>query len=194
MNLSLKIFSLLCVLGTLISATAFGNTKDRPPKLIQEMLEKEGATLADLKADSYLRERLRQQLYQKRGEPAPQRRIRRPSQRTFMKLPPYCQVIIDNNLFRPLGHRPYQWTLKLELIGTMVYTDSAKNTAILKSNHPKYRRITVRTGDIFLEEFTITRIQARQVRYINKDDEEKYINLSLPFGGRAPKSETGDKS
>lgn len=43
--------------------------------------------------------------------------------RTFVKLLPYLQVIIDNNLFRPLGYRKAEWTLKLELIGTMVYSE-----------------------------------------------------------------------
>ena len=68
MNLSLRILSFLCALGISVSSATFGKTDNPPPKLIQELLEKEGATLADLKADPYLRERLRHQLYQKRGD------------------------------------------------------------------------------------------------------------------------------
>ncbi|MCY3550546.1 MAG: hypothetical protein OXH39_08790 [Candidatus Poribacteria bacterium] len=196
MNLFLRILSFLCALGISISGATFGNSDETPPKLIQELLEKEGATLIELKADPYLQERLRQQLYQKLNKPAPKRKvIRRMPRRTFVKLPPYCQTIVNNNLFRPLGYRKYEWTLKLELVGTMVYADSAKNTAVLQSNHPKYRRLIVKTGDTFLEEFTITRIEARKVSYIGKDGEQKYINLSpSPFGGGPKNPETEVKS
>lgn len=195
MNLSVKHLSFLCALGIAISTTLFGNAEDAPPKLIQEFLEKAGVTLMELKADPYLRERLRQQLYRKINKPAPKRKvIRRMPRRTSVKLPPYCQTIVNNNLFRPLGYREYEWTLKLELIGTMVYSDSAKNTAILQSNHPKYRRLIVKTGDIFLEELTITRIEARKVSYSSNDGEQKYINLSSsPFGGGLKKPETQEK-
>ena len=196
MNLSVKTLSFLCALGIAISTTLFGNTENAPPKLIQELLEKEGVTFMELKADPYLREQLRQQLYQKINKPAPKRKvIRRMPRRTSVKLPPYCQIIVDNNIFRPLGYRKYEWTLKLELIGTMVYADAAKNTAILRSNHPKYRRIIVKTSDTFLEEFKITRIEARKVSYISKKGEKKYINLSLsPFGGGIENLETKEKS
>jgi len=113
--------------------------------------------------------------------------------RTFVKLPPYLQVIIDNNLFRPLGYRKAEWTLKLELIGTMVYADSAKNTAILKSNHPKYRRLIVKTGDTFLEEFIMTRIEARRIIYTDKDSKQKHLDLPSLFGGGIEKSEMEEK-
>ena len=117
----------------------------------------------------------------------------RMSHRAFVKLPPYCQVIVDNNLFRPLGYQKYQWTLKLELIGTMVYADSAKNTAILKSNHPKYRRFIVQTGDTFLEELIMTRIEARRIIYTDRDGKQKHLYLPSLFGDGTEKPETEEK-
>ena len=187
----------LGILAFLIVLTAFGRIDDKPPQvpqLIRNLLKKKGATLEDLKTDPSLREKLRQQLYQKLGKPAPKRRITpRMSHHGFVKLPPYCQVIVDNNLFRPLGYREYEWTLKLELIGTMVYADSAKNTAILKSNHPKYRRLIVQTGDTFLEELIMTQIEARRIIYTDKDGKQKHLDLPSFFGGGTEKPETEEK-
>ncbi|MDE0686388.1 MAG: hypothetical protein OXI63_25975 [Candidatus Poribacteria bacterium] len=194
MNLPLKILSVLCALGVSVSVATFGNTKDTPPQLIRDLLKKESATLDDLRADPTLREKLRQQLYQKLGKPAPKRRrTPRMPQRAFVKLPPYCQVIVDNNIFRPLGYREYQWTLKLELVGTIVYADPAKSTAILKSNHPKYRRLIVKTGDTFLEELIMTRIEARRIIYADKDGKQKRLNLPSIFSDSIEKPETEER-
>lgn len=180
MKSRLKILSILCAVGVLTSVITCGN-EVAPPKLIQELLEKEGATLAELKADPGLRERLRQQLYQKGGKPPRQQRHLQPRRQGSVKLPPYYQVIIDNNLFRPLGYRKSQWTLKLELVATVLYTDEAKNAAILRSNHPKYRYAIIRVGDTFLER-TITRIEARSVSYITKEGAQEQLKLPSLFG------------
>ena len=193
MKQHIRRLSFLGVLEFLIVLTVFGGTNETPPQLIRDLLKKEGATLDDLKTYPSLRGKLRQQLYQKLGKPAPQRRIQRMPRRTFVKLPPYCQLIVDNNLFRPLGYRKYEWTLKLELIGTVVYADATKSTAILKSNHPKYRRFIVKTGDTFLEELIMTRIEARRIIYTDKDGKQEYLNLPSPFGGGVEKSETEEK-
>lgn len=197
MKRHIRRFIFFSILAFMIVLTAFGGSNDKPPEppqLIQDLLEKERATLEDLKTDPALRENLRQQLYEKLGQPAPKRRktLRMP-RRTFVKLPPYCQVIVDNNIFRPLGYREYQWTLKLELIGTMVYADSAKNTALLKSNHPKYRRLIVKTGDTFLEELIMTRIEARRIIYTDKEGQQKHLNLPPLFGGGLEKPEKEEK-
>ena len=197
MKQRVRLLSCLGILEFLIVFTVFGSANDispQPPQLIQDLLKKERATLEALKTDPTLREKFRQQLYRKLGKPAPKRRITpRMPQRTFVKLPPYCQVIVDNNLFRPLGYRKYEWTLKLELIGTMVYADSAKNTALLKSNHPKYRRLIVKTGDTFLGKLIMTRIEARRIIYSDKDGQQKYLNLPSLFGGGIEKPEMEEK-
>lgn len=197
MKQHIRRLNFLSILTFLIVLTVLGSTNDtplQPPQLIRDLLKKEGATLDDLKTDSTLREKLRQQLYQKLGKPPPKRRITpRMPHRTFVKLPPYCQVIVDNNIFRPLGYREYEWTLKLELIGTIVYADSAKNTALLKSNHPKYRRLIVKTGGTFLEELIMTRIEARRIIYTDKDGQQKHLDLPSLFGGRTEKPEMKEK-
>ncbi len=195
MKRSIRLFSFLGILSLLIVPTPFGNNEDTPPALIQTLLKKEGATLADLQTDSALREQLRQHLYQMQGKRAPKLHIQRQMpQRSFVKLPPHCQVIIDNNLFRPLGYRKYEWTLKLELIGTVIYADTEKNTAILQSNHPKYRRLIVKNGDRFLEELTLTQIQVHQITYTNKEGKQQYLRLRSPFGaGNLGKPETDIK-
>ena len=198
MKRHIRRLSFLSILAFLIVLTIFAGANDtllQPPQLIRYLLKKEGATLDDLKMDPTVREKLRQQLYQKLGKPAPKRRITpRMPHRAFVKLPPYCQVIIDNNIFRPLGYREYEWTLKLELVGTMVYADPAKNTAILKSNHPKYRRLIVKTGDPFLEALMMTRIEARRIIYTGKDGEQKHLELPPLFGGGTEKPEMEEKN
>ena len=170
----------------LILTTAFGDAEDTPPALIQALLKQEGATLADLQTNPELRKRVRQHLYRMKGEPMPRQNRSRMPRRTRAKLPPYCQVIVDNNLFRPLGYRKHEWTLKLELIGTMIYPDASKNTAILMSNHPKYRRLIVKTGDTFIEELTLTKIEARQITYTNKAGKAKTIRLRSLFDRQTP--------
>lgn len=197
MKRHIRRFVFFNILAFPIVLTVFGSTNDtppQPPQLIRDLLKKEGATLEDLKTDPTLREKLRQQLYQKLGKPVPKRRrTPRMPHRAFVKLPPYYQVIVDNNLFRPLGYRKYQWTLKLELIGTIVHADSAKNTAILKSNHPKYRRLIVQTGDTFLEELIMTQIEARRIIYTDKDGKQKHLDLPSIFGGGTEKPEMEEK-
>ncbi len=195
MKAHMRLLGFLGLLAFLSVLFVFGSTEDTPPQLIRDLLKKEGAALADLKTDPSLREKLRQQLYQKLGKPAPQRSVprNRLPRRRFVKLPPYCQVIVDNNIFRPLGYQAYKWTLKLELIGTMVYADSAKNTALLKSNHPKYRRLLVRTGDTFLGELRMIRIDARRIIYTDKAGKRKHLEIPSLFGGGNAKPEMAEK-
>ena len=197
MKQHIRLLSFLGILMFTIVLTAFGRIDDKPPQvpqLIRTLLKKEGSTLEDLKTDPILREKLRQQLYQKLGKPAPKRRMTpRMLHRAFVKLPPYCQVIVDNNLFRPLSYREYEWTLKLELIGTIVYADSSKDTALLKSNHPKYRRLIVKIGDTFLEELIMTRIEARRIIYTDKAGQQKHLDLPSLFGRGLEKPEKEEK-
>ncbi len=176
-------FSCLALFGVLMISPIFGNTEGTPPALIQAFLKKEGATVADLHADPALRAQLRAHLYALRGDPVPPtKRTRRQMPRRFsLKLPAYCQVIVENNLFRPLGYQKSEWKLKLELIGTMTYPDSAKNTAILMSNHPKYRRIIVKNGDTFVEDLTLTHVAAHQITYTDKTGQPQHLSLRSPF-------------
>jgi hypothetical protein len=164
------------------------------PKLIQTLLEKKGISVEELKSNPQLIKQWKQDLYRMRGKQLEQKHRPQLRQQSFGKLPPdsYYQVIIDNNIFRPLGYKKYQWTLKLELIGVMTYADSSKNEAILRSNHPKHRRLTVKVGDTFLER-TVTRIEARKVSYTDTNGKEVHISLPGLFGGGTVSSKTKEK-
>ena len=74
----------------------------------------------------------------------------------------------------------------------MTYADSSKNKAVLKSNHPKHRMLTVKVGDTFLER-TVTRIEARKVSYTDKNGKEKHLNLPSLFSGDTESPETEKK-
>ncbi len=180
----IKILIFLCAFGISVSTAPVGTANEPPPQMIQALLEREGATLEDLRTDPTLRERMRQRLYKSLNKPAPPRQDhRRLRGRSFVQLPAYCQTIVDHNLFRPLGYREDNWQLKLELVGTMVYADASKNTALLYSNHPKYRRLLVKTGETFLEGLTMGRIEAHQANYTDKAGQPKHLTLPLLFGG-----------
>lgn len=189
---------LFCGTVVLIEVVTFGKsageTEVEVPKLIQMFLKKEGISLDELKLRPQLIKQWKQGLYRIRGEQLGQKQKPILPQRNFGKLPPdsYYQVIIDNNIFRPLGYKKYKWTLKLELIGTMTYTDSSKNKAIILSNHPKHRRLTVKVGDTFLE-YKVTRIESRKVSYTDNSGKKEHLTLPGLFGRGAVSSETEEK-
>lgn len=187
---------LFCGLVVLIGVVTFGKSADETevPKLIQMFLEKEGISLDELKSRPHLLKQWKQSLYRIRGKELMQTQKLLLPQRNFGKFPPasYYQVIIDNNIFRPLGYKKYQWTLKLELIGTITYADSSENKAIILSNHPKHRRFTVKVGDTFLER-KVTRIGSRKVSYTDNSGKEAHLTLPGLFGGGTVSSETEEK-
>ncbi len=186
--------SFLCAFGVLTVFITFGNEAKEAevPKLVQRLLEKKGISVEELKSDPQLLKQLKHYLYRIRGEQLGQKQNPKLPQRNFGKLSSFYKVIIDNNIFRPLGYKKYQWTLKLELIGVMTYADSSKNEAILKSNHPKHRTFTVKVGDTFLER-KVTRIESRKVSYTDTNGKEVHISLPGLFGGGTESSETEEK-
>lgn len=188
--------SFLSAFGGFMVFITFGYTDKEVevPKLVQRLLEKKGISIEVLKSNPQLIKKWKQDLYRMRGKQLEQKHSPQLPQQSFGKLPPdsYYQVIIDNNIFRPLGYKKYQWTLKLELIGVMTYPDSSKNKAIILSNHPKHRRLTVKVGNTFLEH-TVTRIADRKVSYTDTTGKEVYLNLPSLFGGGEVSSETEEK-
>ena len=74
----------------------------------------------------------------------------------------------------------------------MTYADSSKNKAVLKSNHPKHRMLTVKVGDTFLER-TVTRIEARKVSYTDTNGKEVDISLPRLFDRGTESFETEEK-
>ena len=188
--------SFLCAFGVLTVFITFGNEAKEVevPELVQRLLEKKGISVEELKSNPQLIKQWKQDLYRIRGKQLGQKQKPQLLQRNFGKLPPdsYYQVIIDNNIFRPLGYKKYQWTLKLELIGVMTYADSSKNEAILKSNHPKHRTLTVKVGDTFLER-KVTRIESRKVSYTDTNGKEVDISLPRLFDRGTESFETEEK-
>ena len=198
MKMYLFFLCFLCAFNVLMgfttSRSGYSDEEVGVPKLIQILLKKEGISVEELKSNPQLIKKWKQDLYRMRGKQLEQKHRPQLRQQSFGKLPPdsYYQVIIDNNIFRPLGYKKFQWTLKLELIGVITYADSSKNKAVLKSNHPKHRMFTVKVGDTFLERM-VTRIEARKVVYTNTNGKEVYISLPLLFRGGTESSETEEK-
>lgn len=186
--------SFLSAFGGFMVFITFGYTDKEVevPKLVQRLLEKKGISIEELKSNPQLIKQWNDYLYRIGGKQLEQKRKMQLPQRNFGKLPPFYQVIIDNNIFRPLGYKKNQWTLKLELIGVMTYADSSKNKVIILSNHPKHRRLTVKVGDTFLER-KVTRIESRKVSYTDTTGKEVHLNFPSLFGGGTVNPKTEEK-
>lgn len=170
-----------------ITTVGYEDNQEKIPELVQIFLNKKGLSIDDLKSNPQLINQWKQNLYRMRGKQLVQtQKSKLPSRESSQNfgIPPdsYYKVIIDNNIFRPLGYRKYKWTLKLELIAVFTYADSSMNEAIILSNHPKHRTLNVKSGDTFLE-YTVTRIEARKISYTNKEGKEEHLSLPLLFGG-----------
>lgn len=107
-----------------------------PPK-VMELLRKEGVTISDLKNDSNLRRKWLNRLRVLGGaKPA------KPAGDDFY------QVIITNNLFRPLGYRKPSPPPPYQLIATVINHGQATNKALLR--HRKDGRMYyVGLGEVF---------------------------------------------
>ncbi len=185
----LFLLSFLCAFNVFMGITTVGyeDNQEKIPELVQTFLNKKGISIDELKSNPQLINQLKQDLYRMRSKQLAQTQksklhSQESSQNFGIPHDSYYQVIIDNNIFRPLGYKKYKWTLKLELIGVMTYADSSMNEAIILSNHPKHRTLNVKIGDTFLE-YTVTRIKARKISYTNKEGKEEHLNLPPLFGG-----------
>lgn len=90
-----------------ITTVGYEHNEDEPPKLIQTFLKKKGITIEELKSNQQLIQQLKTNLYQIIGKEPPQTQKFQLHKRNFGKFPPnsFYQVIIDNNIFRPLGYK-----------------------------------------------------------------------------------------
>ena len=118
---------------------------DLPP-FAKEMLDKAGLTPEDLKNDPELRQKWLQQFQELRGVPTSKRKNSKtkstPSQSNFYK------VIVDNNLFRPLGYKKSKSDPAFQLIATLIDREKGESKALIQSN--KDRKIHyVRIGEAF---------------------------------------------
>ncbi len=195
----LFLYSFICVFSVFMGIATVGYVENqiKVPELVQTFLNKKGISIDDLKLNPQLINQWKQDLYRMRGKQLVQtQKSKLPSRESSQNfgIPPdsYYQVIIDNNIFRPLGYKKYKWTLKLELIGVMTSADSSMNEAIIISNHPKHRTLNVKIGDTFLE-YTVTRIEARRVSYTDTNGEEQHLRLPSLFGGNTASPKTEEK-
>ena len=109
-----------------------------PPKVI-ELLRKEGVTITDLKNDSNLRRKWLQRLRVLGGvEP----------EQPAGTGDDFYQVIITNNLFRPLGYRKPRPPPPYQLIATVTNHDHETNRALLRRNKDG-RIYYVGIGEVF---------------------------------------------
>lgn len=109
-----------------------------PPK-VMELLQKEGVTITDLKNDSDLRRKWLQRLRVLGGvEPA----------KPAGTGDDFYQVIITNNIFRPLGYRKPRPPPAYRLIATVTNHEHGTNKALLRRNKDG-RMYYIEIGEVF---------------------------------------------
>lgn len=139
-----------------------------PPKVV-ELLRKEGVTFADLKNDSNLRRRWLQRLRVLGGvEPA----------KPAGTGDDFYQVIITNNLFRPLGYRKPRPPPPYRLIATVTNHEHGTNKALLRRNKDG-RMYYVEIGEMF-DGAKVERIGPKSVTLLI-DGQSKVFRLPRTF-------------
>lgn len=139
-----------------------------PPKVV-ELLRKEGVTFADLKNDSNLRRKWLQRLRVLGGvEPAKPAGIG----------DDFYQVIITNNLFRPLGYRKPRPPPPYRLIATVTNHEHGTNKALLRRNKDG-RMYYVEIGEMF-DGAKVERIGPKSVTLLI-DGQSKVFRLPRTF-------------
>ena len=122
-----------------------------PPK-VMELLRKEGVTITDLKNNSDLRRKWLQRLRVLGGvEPA----------KPAGTGDDFYQVIITNNLFRPLGYRKPRPPPPYRLVATVTNHDHETNRALLRRNKDG-RIYYVGIGEVF-DGAKVERIEPKSV-------------------------------
>ena len=133
----LRVVSIITILGIGVSGIDAGDDKtaqparngkyaefNLPPKVI-DLLRKEDVTITDLKNDSNLRRRWLERLRVLGGaEPAKPTGVGGD----------FYQVIITNNLFRPLGYRKPRPPPPYQLIATVTNHEHGNSRALLRRN------------------------------------------------------------
>ena len=109
-----------------------------PPK-VMGLLRKEGVTITDLKNDSNLRRRWLERL-RVLGGVSPTRPAGTGDD--------FYQVIITNNLFRPLGYRKPSPPPPYQLIATVIDREHGNNRALLRRNKGG-RMYYAEVGEVF---------------------------------------------
>ncbi len=109
------------------------------PPLAMEVLEKKGITIADLQNDPELRKKWLRKFRDMGGEKENDKTSGKHSRPEGVGVdlnpaPQFYKVIIDNNLFRPLGYRRAKPGPPFELIATVVDRNWGGSKALIRSN------------------------------------------------------------
>ena len=89
----------------------------------------------------------------------------------------FYRIIIDNNLFRPLGWKPERPKEPFRLIGTRIPTDERTSPQAIIQATQGNKTYIVTTGDTFSKDTTITDIQPKQVT-LEKSGHQRTLKLS----------------
>ena len=147
-------FTLLFLIAiTLLFCTVSARGNSEIPILINELLEEKGITLEDLKKDPEYRQQLLKQLREVRGLPTQHEGRDEVDNQLdsfsytgeLTKVDDFYKVIINNNLFRPLGYgQSKSSTPPFELIATVIESETGKGKALILSNrNRKVHYVTV---------------------------------------------------
>ncbi len=104
-----------------------------------------------------------------------------------MDIEAFYQVIIDNNIFRPLDWKPPQYKPAYTLLGTFIATDGSSSTAYIHEHKSDlFYAVSVgkQVGDLF-----VTVITAKRVTLTSS----KGKTLQLHFGGPRFLASKGDR-
>ena len=160
------------------------------PTLIKERLEEKGMTLEDLKERPELRREWLKQLQQIRGVPAQHEGAENLEGAIhtdkLTKVSDFYKVIVENNLFRPLGYKRRKPSRPpFELIATIIYSKAGKNKALIRSN--RTRKVYCILEGQELEGAKIERIASRQVTMMYNGKLQKFHVAKVPFSGISEK-------
>ncbi len=133
-----------------------------PPK-VMELLRKEGVTITDLKNDSNLRRKWLQRL-RVLGGVEPEKPVGTGDD--------FYQVIITNNLFRPLGYRKPRPPPPYQLVATVTNHEHGTNKALLRRNKDG-RMYYVEIGEVF-DGAKVERIGPKSVTLLIEGQSKKF--------------------
>lgn len=92
----------------------------------------------------------------------------------------FYRIIIENNLFRPLGWRPKKAIFPYQLIGTIIYTSGKQEATAIIQETTAEKKTYVLTIDETLGDMTVIDIQNKQVT-LDKTGKKITLNLTLQF-------------
>ena len=156
------------------------------PTLIKEWLEEKGMTLEDLKERPELRREWLKQLQQIRGVPAQHGGAENLEGAIhtdkLTKVSDFYKVIVENNLFRPLGYKRRKFSRPpFELIATIIYVKAGKNKALIRSN--RTRKVYYLIEGQEFEGAKIERIADQQVTMMYNGKLQTFHVAKVPFSG-----------